>query len=144
MWWPILNSLGDWMKVDANLAAVQINYGATNPFPSQDFIDLRYGGSPSFDLAESKEGDSRVWIDVFKKLASADAETAPSTGAAYQGLYSLQSMTLASIAEWFRGTDAVAGAQFRVTTQEIDPDGDHFRADEFAGCRIILTLNWRI
>ena len=143
MWWPALQSLGDWLKADPDLAGVAVRYGVSNPFPAQDFIDLRYGGSPASEIADASFGDDELWIDVFKKLTGADAPTQHETGVAYQQLYTLQRAVLTSIGQWFRGTDALGGAAFNVTSRRIDPDGELFRADELAGCRIVLNINWQ-
>ena len=143
MWWPLMQSLGNWLQADADLAGVSVLYGAVNPFPETDFIELQYGGSPSFDLSANDRGDAELWANVFSRLDRADADPAAQTGVAYQQLDALQGRVLSSVGEWFRTTAAVNGATFNAQTREIQPDGELFRADEFAACRIVLNINWR-
>lgn len=138
-----MNSLVEHLKADANLAAVQVNYGLHNPAPDEDTIEVRYGGSPGYDIHDNTNGDARLWADVMKKLSDADAETAHQTGVAYQQLYDLTNLALASIHEWFRNEDVAGIAAFNTTVEELRSDGDALRDYGIAGSRIVLNINWR-
>jgi len=143
MWWPLLQSLAEHYKADANLSGLQVNYGLRVPVPEQDSIDVRYGGSPGFDLHEAVEGTDRIWVDVLKKLSRDDAATAFDTGIAYQQLYELTERVLDSTREWFRGAAVSDLASFNATVEELRGDGEALRDDEIAASRIILHINWR-
>lgn len=138
-----MQSLGQHLKADDTLSGVEVNYGVKNPVPDSDSIDVRYGGSPVFDMDDGDRGEAELWLDVWKKLDSADAETGHETGIAYAQIYDLANRVLTSVRGWWRATDAVAGASFRLGVQHINADGDAFRDSQIAASRIILIINWQ-
>lgn len=144
MWWPIMESLGDWLKADTpRLDGVSIRYGLSNPRPDGDFVDLRYGGAGGFEVGDQDNGEDNFWVDVFVRLDRAQAETDATTGIAYERLHALQLKLLSSIGEWWRDTESISGAAFRTAVKQINPDGEHYRDTECAAVRIVLTIDWR-
>lgn len=136
-----MQSLGQHLRADAALSAVQVNYGLRQPGPEQDTIHLRYGGSPGFDLDDNDRGSDRLWLDVVTPLADADAATDHDTGAAYAQLHTLARTVLASVRAWWT-TAELNGATFSAAVTEVQGDGDTLRDVQCAGVRIVLTINW--
>ena len=138
-----MQSLGEHLKADTALAGIEVNYGLPQPIPDVDSIDLRYGGSPQIDLHDGDEGTARIWVDVTKKLAAADAETAHATGVAYAQLYDLVNRVADSLRAWWTTTDVSGLAAFKTEVEEIQSDGDELRDYGVAGSRIVININWR-